>query len=98
MGGARGVHTQTLRGGAALRAAVSDVIDVFFSEENKDGEKVKVLIHYLPNGIQYVLCTHFCVLEELYFDILSNFYLLIMHFPCRPFDGQGLKAPTEKAD
>ena len=38
-----------------LRAAVSDVIDVFFSEENKDGEKVKVLIHYLPNGIQYVL-------------------------------------------
>ena len=31
---------------------------------------------------------HTCVLEELYFDILSNFYLLIMHFPCRPLDGQ----------
>ena len=29
VGGARGVHTQTLRGGAALRAAVSDVIAVF---------------------------------------------------------------------
>ena len=39
VGGARGVHTQTLRGGAALGAAVSDVIDVFFSEENKAGEK-----------------------------------------------------------
>ena len=38
------------------------------------------------------------MLEELYFDILSNFYLLIMHFPCRPLDGQGLKAPAEKAD
>ena len=33
--GARGVHTQTLRGGAALRAAVSDVIYVFFREETK---------------------------------------------------------------
>ena len=41
---------------------------------------------------------HTCVLEELYFDILSNFYLLIMHFPCRPLDVQGLKAPAEKAD
>ena len=41
---------------------------------------------------------HTCVLEELYFDILSNFYLLIIHFPCRPLDVQGLKAPAEKAD
>jgi hypothetical protein len=35
--GARGVHTQTLRGGAALRAAVSDVI-FFFREENRKRE------------------------------------------------------------
>ena len=41
---------------------------------------------------------HTCVLEELYFDILSNFYLSIMHFACRPLDGQGLKAPAEKAE
>ena len=61
---------QTIRGGAALRAAVSDVIAVFIREENKDREKVKVLIHYLQKGIQYVLCTH-CVLEELYFIFLS---------------------------
>ena len=38
VGGARGVHTQTLRGVAALRATVSDVIAVFFREENKDRE------------------------------------------------------------
>ena len=54
VGGARGVHTQTLRGGAALRAAVSDVIAVFIREENKDRGKLKVLIHYLHKGIQYV--------------------------------------------
>ena len=37
VGGARGIHTQTLRGGAALRSAVSDVI-VFFREENRERE------------------------------------------------------------
>ena len=38
VGGARGVHTQTLRGVAALRATVSDVIAVVFRDENKDRE------------------------------------------------------------
>ena len=50
VGGARGVHTQTLRGGAALRAAVSDVI-VFFREENREREKVMVLINHFHKGI-----------------------------------------------
>ena len=35
VGGARGVHTQTLRGGAALRAAVSDD---FFREEKRESD------------------------------------------------------------
>ena len=42
VGGARRVPTQTFRGGAALCAAVSNVIAVFFREENKDREKVMV--------------------------------------------------------
>ena len=94
VGGARGVHTQTLRGGAALHAAVSDVIDVFFREENKAGEKVMVIIHYLHKGIQYILCTHLCLWEELYFDILSDFYLWIMHFPCSPWGGSRVKGSS----
>ena len=54
VGGARGVHTQTLRGGAALRAAVSDVI-VFFREENREREKVMVLINHFHK--RYTVCT-----------------------------------------
>ena len=36
-----------------------EFIAVFCREENKDREKVMVLIHYLHKGIQDVLCTHF---------------------------------------
>ena len=36
-----------------------------------------VSIHYWHRGTQCVLC----VSEEVYFDILYNFYLLIMPFP-----------------
>ena len=63
-----------------LCAAVSKVIAVFCREANKDRKKVIVLIHYLHKVIQYVI-VNTCVLEELYFDILSNLFLLIMPFP-----------------
>ena len=90
VGGAEGVHTRTLRGGPALRAAVSDVIAVFFREENREREKVMFLInHFTKVYSMYFVNT--CVLEELYFDIISNFYLLIMHFPCRPFGWSRVK-------
>ena len=54
-GGARGVHTQTLRGGAALRAAVSDVNAGFFREENREREKVMFLINRFHK--RYTVCT-----------------------------------------
>jgi hypothetical protein len=95
-GGARGVHTQTLRGGAALRAAVSNVTAVFLSEENKDREKVKVLIHYLHKGIQYVICTYLCVYWKNYIltFFLSNFYLLIHAFSLSPLGGSRVKGSS----
>ena len=68
VGGARGVHTQTLRGGAALRAAVSDVI-VFFREENREREKVMFLINHFHKGIQDVLCTHLCIVRIIFSSI-----------------------------
>ena len=42
---------------------------------------------------------HTGLLEEVFFDILSNVFLFIMHFPCSPWGGggQGSKAPAEKA-
>ena len=56
VGGARGVHMQSLRVGTSLCAAASNVFVVFCREENK--EKVIELIYYLHKGIQHVRCTH----------------------------------------
>ena len=50
VGGARGIWMQTIRGGARLCAAVSNVIAVFCREENKD--RVRNCINSL------LLCTH----------------------------------------
>ena len=46
VGRARSVRMQTIQGGAVLCAAVFNVIAVFCREENKDREKVIVLINY----------------------------------------------------
>ena len=47
VGGARGVHTLTLRGGTALRAAISKGITIFCRRRKKIGQKAIVLIHCL---------------------------------------------------
>jgi predicted CoA-binding protein len=70
VGGARGVHMQTIRGGAALCAAVFKVIAVFCREENKDREKVILLFIFCTKGYRRYFVNP-CVLEELYFDTLS---------------------------
>ena len=43
-GGARGVHTQNLRGGSALRAAVSKGITVFCREEKQSNYLNKTVL------------------------------------------------------
>ena len=73
VGGARGLQMQTIQGGAAVCAAVSKVIAVFCRGKNKERAKVIVLIHYLHEVTQYVLCEHL--------NYILTFYLSY-HFLC----------------
>ena len=80
VGGTKGIHMQSLRGGPALCVAVFKVIVVFCREKNS--EKVIALIHYFYKGIQYVHCTH--LTQSVKNVYCSHIYTVLRESPPTP--------------